>query len=338
MLAVGLLALEYTYSHLVFYLFWLNCYFATTAGIIAHNHNHCPVFASKRLNGVLGHVLSFFYGYPTFVWVPTHNLNHHKHVNRAGDATITWRVTDRHNLFVALTYFFVSSYHQSFPVKAFIQKARETNPRLHRRIQWQYFVWLSGWLSVLLLGIYLHGLRRGLVLWGLSVGLPALCSLWVIMFFNYEQHVHTDPWSEHNHSRNFTGRMVNFLLFNNGFHGVHHDQPALHWSKLPAAHARIAAQVDPALNQASVPMYILRQFVLAPIWRSAGTQQVGRAPFDAQGGQTSLECDEVQLGEAGTNVEMIGPELQTEQVRLEPYRSISAAALPFAGPADPSVL
>ena len=28
---------------------------------------------------MLGHVPSFFYGYPTFVWVPTHNLNHHKH-------------------------------------------------------------------------------------------------------------------------------------------------------------------------------------------------------------------------------------------------------------------
>ncbi|MBM4005125.1 MAG: fatty acid desaturase [Planctomycetes bacterium] len=303
-MAAGLLAVEYTWSHLVFYLFWLNCYFAITAGVIAHNHNHCPIFAGKRWNGLLGHVLSFFYGYPTFVWVPTHNLNHHKHVNRAGDATITWRITDRHNLFVAVTYFFVSVYHQSFPIKAFIRKAKATNPQLHRRIQWQYVIWLSAWLFMLLVGINLHGLRRGAVLWGLSIGLPALCSVWVITFFNYEQHVHTDPWSKHNHSRNFTGSLLNYLLFNNGFHGVHHDQPALHWSKLPAAHGRIAAHIDPVLNQPSLPIYCVRQFLLAPIWHSLGTRQVGRAPYDARGSRTSLACDESELGEAGSNSEM----------------------------------
>jgi fatty acid desaturase len=305
-MAIALLAVEYTHSHLIFYLFWLNCYFATAAGIIAHNHNHCPIFASKRINGLLGHVLTFFYGYPTFAWVPTHNLNHHKHVNRAGDATITWRVTDRHDLWVAVSYFFVSAYHQSFPVKAFIRKAKANNPGLYRRIQVQYVVWLGVWLGMLLLGIYLHGLRRGLVLWGLGVGLPALCSVWVIMFFNYEQHVHTDPWSEHNHSRNFTGWWVNFLLFNNGYHGVHHEHPARHWSELPAAHALIADRIDPELNQANIPRYFFKQFLLALVWRSQGTQQVGRAPFDPpEGPVISLAADDVELGEAGTNSEMV---------------------------------
>jgi hypothetical protein len=47
----------------------------------------------------------------------TRNMNHHRHMNRPGDATITWRYTNRHNLFVALTYFFVSSYFQSRPIK-----------------------------------------------------------------------------------------------------------------------------------------------------------------------------------------------------------------------------
>ena len=54
-------------------------------------------------NQIFGNWISIFYGYPTFAWIPTHNLNHHKYVNRAGDATITWRYTNRHNLLVALT-------------------------------------------------------------------------------------------------------------------------------------------------------------------------------------------------------------------------------------------
>lgn len=40
--------------------------------------------------------------------LPTHNLNHHKLVNRRGDATITWRYTNAHNVWGAGSYFFVS--------------------------------------------------------------------------------------------------------------------------------------------------------------------------------------------------------------------------------------
>lgn len=283
----------------------LNFYFAMCAGIIAHNHNHCPVFARRRMNDAFGHLLTVFYGYPTFVWVPTHNLNHHKHVNRAGDATITWRFSDRHNAFVAATYFFVSAYFQAFPVKAFILKAKQGNRRLYHKIQLQYAVWLGTWASLLVLGIALYGVRRGVVIWGISVGLPALFTLWVIMFFNYEQHVHTDPWSEHNHSRNFTSRVLNFLLFNNGLHGVHHEQPGLHWSRLPQAHANIADQIDPRLKHRSMWWYMVKQFVLANVWPALGTQQVGRAPFDPPtGSPLTLAADDVELGEAGTNTTM----------------------------------
>lgn len=268
-------------------------YLALACGIIAHNHNHCAVFSSPRMNDAFGNVLSVFYGYPTFVWVPTHNQNHHKHVNKEGDATITWRYSDRHNALVAGTYFFVSSYWQSFPIRAYIRKAKSDNPRLHRKIVMQYAVWLGTWLVLLLTAIRLHGWRWGGLIWVASVGLPSLFSLWTIMFFNYEQHVHTDPWSKHNHSRNFTSPLLNYFLFNNGYHGVHHEQPGLHWSKLPMAHARIADEIDPALKQQSVTLYMVRQFVLAPVWRQFGTRQVGRPPYDppvvAQGLEAVLE-------------------------------------------------
>src|SRR5678816_842971 len=86
--------LPYLRPELAVWLCPLSCYLALSAGVIAHNHNHTPTFRDRKLNGAFGNWLSIFYGYPTFAWVPTHNLNHHKFVNKAGDATITWRHTN----------------------------------------------------------------------------------------------------------------------------------------------------------------------------------------------------------------------------------------------------
>jgi beta-carotene hydroxylase len=115
--------------------------------------------------------------------------------------------------------------------------------------------------------------------WLLAFGIPAFFALWTIMFFNYIQHVHTDPWSEHNHSRSFTGRMINYMLFNNGFHTVHHEKAGAHWSTLPELHAKIAPHIHPDLQQRSFFGWCFKVYVLALFVPSCGTRQVGRAPF-----------------------------------------------------------
>jgi fatty acid desaturase len=301
-------AIQYARPDWVLYLFWLSCYFALACGVIAHNHNHCPTFGTKLANDIFGNWISIWYGYPTFAWVPTHNLNHHKLVNRAGDATITWRYTNRHNALVAATYFFVSSYFQADPIKAFIKKAREKNPRLHRRIMTQYSVWLGAHVALCALAIWLHGVKTGLYVWGLSCGIPAFFALWTIMLFNYEQHVHTDPWSKHDHSRSFDGKWLNFLLFNNGYHAAHHENPGTHWSKLDGLHRAIEKEIDPRLIERNMWWYFFRQYLLAPLVPSLGSQQIGRAPFDPPGGgPVDLTSADVDEAEAGTNAPMMRP-------------------------------
>lgn len=300
--APGLVALQYVRPGLVPYLCWLSFYFAVAAGVIAHNHLHSPTFKSKRLNEWFGNWISIFYGYPTFAWIPTHNLNHHKFVNKPGDATITWRYTNRHNYWVAATYFFVSSWFQKGPIDEFIARAKERNPAQYRRIIGQYFIVFGGHAAMLALAMWLHGSVIGLKVWGLTMGAPAVVSLWTIMTFNYDQHVHTDPWSKLNHSRNFTGKLLNFLLFNNGYHTAHHEVAGLHWSKLPELHARLAPEIHPDLNQKSLWLYWFKNYVLAPFFPSLGTKQIGRAPFESPDGRTlDLTTAEVGLGEAGTN-------------------------------------
>ena len=215
------------------------------------------------------------------MWIPTHNLNHHHFVNRPGDATATWRYTNKHNIWVVLTYPFVSGYQQSFPIKEYIARVKESKPRLYSSIRFQYVFWIGSYVALGALAGYLHRSTQaglGLYVCVFSVILPAICSSTIIMFFNYIQHVHTDAWSAHDHSRNFVGSWFNFLFFNNGYHTIHHDRPALHWSELKPAHDAIADSIDPRLNQGNLLTFLYRQYVLGPIFPGLATQQIGPLP------------------------------------------------------------
>jgi fatty acid desaturase len=101
--------------------------------------------------------------------------------------------------------------------------------------------------------------KRALII----VFLPHLFAVWGITTVNYLQHDGCDPDHPVNHSRNFVGKMFNWFTFNNGFHGIHHLHPGLHWSLLPAAHAReIAPTIHPALEQKSLATYLWKTFAV----------------------------------------------------------------------------
>jgi fatty acid desaturase len=300
-----LIALQYARPGLIPYLWWVSCYFALACGVIAHNHNHCPTFRDKRMNQAFANWISIFYGYPAFAWIPTHNLNHHKYLNTEGDATITWRYTNRHNVLVAATYFFVSAYYQSYPTNEFLKKTKANNPALYRKIQMQYFIWGGSYAALFVTAFMLYGAAKGFYVFAMTVGVPALFSLWTIMLFNYEQHVHTDSWSEHSHSRSFVSPTLNFLLFNNGYHAAHHENPGVHWTKLREAHAKIAAEIHPSLVQQSVWWYWFKQYALTPFFPRLGTVQLGPGPHYRPDSALATSAA-VDIGDAGTNAEFAG--------------------------------
>jgi fatty acid desaturase len=127
------------------------------------------------------------------------------------------------------------------------------------------------------------------------------------MLFNYEQHVHTDPWSAHNHSRSWDGKLVNFFLFNNGYHAAHHENPGTHWSKLAELHAELAPKIDPRLVEHNMWWYFARQYLFAPFFPKLGSVQVGRAGFEPPTGELEVVTSaEVELGDAGSNASMVG--------------------------------
>jgi fatty acid desaturase len=267
------------------YLVPLQCYLALTAGIIAHNHNHCPTFKNRRANDVLNHIATLFYGFAAFNWIPTHNLNHHKFQNAPGDATITWRHSKKHNLVTALSYPFISAAMQAPLIDRYVKESKTKRPAQYRSIMIQLIICWG-----LPIALMFVDWRSTLI----TIGIPRLFSLFAIIYFNYGQHIHCDPYSKWNHARNFTGPVLNFLLFNNGFHTVHHMKAGAHWSLAPESHAAVAANIHPDLNQRNFWVWAFKCYVLALFDSKYGTQQIGRAPYDppAEEQQVTLGSEE----------------------------------------------
>jgi fatty acid desaturase len=258
----AVLALHYARPSLAGWTTPLSFYLAYCAGVIAHNHNHCPTFVGRRANDFLSAWLSVFYGYPTFAWIPTHNQNHHRFVNRPGDATITWRARRENGALSALTFFFVSAAAQRPLIGQFLGDARRRSAREYLGYTRQYWVLLGGHASACILAMALYGGVRGAAVYVCALGAPALAALWGLMFTNYLQHVDCDPWSDWNHSRNFVSGWMNALVFDNGFHTVHHRRPGLHWSLLRAEHRRLSRHIDPRLEERSIVSYCFKAYVL----------------------------------------------------------------------------
>lgn len=250
----ALLLVQWNLSSFQPLLYFWALFMAVSVAIIAHNHNHVPMWRSRFLNVLTDYWLTLFYGFPAFGWIPTHNKNHHHLNNKQGDYTITYRLSEKNNLFTLLSYPSVSSYFQQKPIADYLKTLwRSNRPRFYLAAS-QYVV-LGLYYAVVLFWNWKKAL--------LYILIPHQVSLFSILIFNYVQHVHTDEESRYNHARNFVG-LINAMLFNNGYHTVHHESPGIHWSQTPAAQRKIEHLIDPALNERSFWWYMTRVYLLAP--------------------------------------------------------------------------
>lgn len=221
--------------------------------VIAHNTVHAPVFHKRWLNRVFQVWLSLSYGFPVSEYVPGHNLSHHKYMQQREDVMRTTQMKFRWNLLNFL-FFFLSvgpkvtagNYRYKKAMKGLI-------PMWHQQLMIEIVaVW--GVKAALLLLDW----RKAL----LYVFVPHLFAVWGITTVNYLQHDGCDTTHPVNHSRNFVGRVFNWFTLNNGYHGIHHEEPALHWSLAPKVHAeRYHATIHPALEQPSLAVYMFKAFI-----------------------------------------------------------------------------
>jgi len=228
-------------------------FMSVAVAVMTHNHNHLPMWQSKVLNVLTDWWLTVFYGFPIFAWIPTHNKNHHRFNNRKGDDSITYRVSEKNNFFTLISYPTISGYYQQKAILNYLKEMKANNKEKFWICISQYAVLLL-WIAAAIFIDWEKAL--------LFVIIPQQVSLFSVLIFNYVQHVHADEMSEWNHSRNFTG-FLNFLLFNNGYHTIHHQKAGLHWSKSREAHKQIEHNIDPILLERSFWWYILRSYFLS---------------------------------------------------------------------------
>jgi fatty acid desaturase len=226
-------------------------FMSVAVAVIAHNHNHVPIWRNKTLNAFTDYWLTVFYGFPAFAWIPTHNMNHHSLNNKEGDYTITYRFTENNNLLMLLAYPTISSYFQQKPIRDYLVMQHKTNRARFYFSLSQYVLLVLWWAAA-----FVISWKKAL----LFVVLPQQFALFSILLFNYVQHVHADEESEWNHSRNFVGPMLNIMLFNNGYHTVHHERAGSHWSLAPELHAKVTDKVDKSLQEPSFWGYIFRSY------------------------------------------------------------------------------
>ncbi len=251
-------ALFFVQWHFGFY-WWLYVtylYLSVTVTVIAHNHNHVPIWKQNWMNEVTDYWITLLYGFPAFIWTPTHNKNHHKFVNKEGDFTITYRLTEKNNWLSLLSYPSISSYYQQSPITQHLKEIKAKNKT-------QFYIAIFQYVALgLFIGFTLYlNWRKAL----LFVVLPQQFAIFTVLIFNYIQHVYTDEESDFNHSRNFISPLTNFMLFNNGYHTAHHYRASVHWSLLPQTHASIADKIDSRLIEKGFWNYMIKTYFVAPL-------------------------------------------------------------------------
>jgi fatty acid desaturase len=192
---------------------------------INHNHLHCPTFKSAALNRFFDLLLTVARGHTTRTIIVPHNYNHHLHCGSEKD----WIRPE-----LAGTGFLpvrISRYVWRASREMAIQRRSADAPKLNFSEEQDYR--FEQIILLIFMGFLFY---QDILLALLFVVLPWIGSMAALLAINYFQHEGCDPNSEMNHSRNFTGRISNWFLFNSGYHTAHHLFPGRHWSELPALH------------------------------------------------------------------------------------------------------
>jgi fatty acid desaturase len=221
--------------------------------VIAHNVVHCPVFTRRWMNKAFQVWVSLSYGFPISDYIPGHNLSHHRFTQASEDVMRTTKVRFSWNL-LNLIFFFPSVTPGILRGNAKYKKVKGDHAR-----EWKK--------QLLIESVIVWGVKIGVTLldWRsalMFVWIPHLWANYGIVTINFFQHDGCDENHPVNHSRNFMGPLLNWFAFNNGYHGVHHLEPGLHWSLTPQAHAeRLHPTLHPELEQRSLPVYLFKNFV-----------------------------------------------------------------------------
>ncbi|MEO7436951.1 MAG: fatty acid desaturase [Candidatus Binatia bacterium] len=200
---------------------------------MCHNHHHCPTFRHGLANRAFEVVMFFQLGMLPYGYTLHHNIGHHRHYLDQTIDTNRWRLPDGRTMGS-----WEFAWRLCLAMYPNVWRIGRAQPALFRKFRRMACVCLG-------LFALLCALDPANAL--LVFALPLPFALFLQAQATHHQHAglaSDDPWRA---SRSVTDRRYNLRTLNLGYHTAHHLRPGLHWSKLPALHARIAARIPPEL-------------------------------------------------------------------------------------------
>ncbi len=209
-----------------------------SCGAICHNHHHVNVFTVRPLNRLFEVVLYLQTGTSPYSWTIHHNIGHHHEYLHPDRDPAAWRYPDGRRMH-RLYYDFV----QAARIYPEIWKIGRQHPVLFARFKRMFLI-----SNLILLGFILLDPMRALLIFVL----PMVALLVLLLDNTFLQH---SGLALDNHlvaSRNVENRIYNLTSWNLGYHTAHHMHPGVHWTELPALHARIRPDIPPHLITTNV--------------------------------------------------------------------------------------
>lgn len=241
---------EISFSYLILWIPFLTL-FSFSCCIINHNHIHNSIFFNKKLNLIFNVLLTLAKGHSATTIVVPHLKNHHRHHGDTKDWISPSFVRESKGMKKLLRYLFIGARN----IK--INRSLKNAPKLSKSQRAHIVIERVALFTWILLGLFIN-----YKIFIFFILIPWLLSMLMLLGVNLLQHEGCEPASKFNHSRNFTGRIGNWFMFNNGFHTIHHLRPSLHWSLLAKEHReKIVGNIDPKLDCESVLMFFYRNYV-----------------------------------------------------------------------------
>jgi fatty acid desaturase len=217
--------------------------FTFAATIIAHNQMHVPIFLKRNWNHFFQCCLSFATGQPPTGIISAHNERHHG-LHQSEEDFVRVSIVSNKKPFWGLLEFPFASIAEMYRRKpSDLKRWKDSNANLYRQAIRERLLFYGVGVILLIIAPI-----KTILFLGLPWGLAQAC----LITINLLQHQNCSHQSKYNHSRNVTGGLSNWFLFNNGYHTAHHLRPALHWTELPKYHDSISNQIEKDLNHPSL--------------------------------------------------------------------------------------
>lgn len=211
-----------------------------SCGAVCHNHHHTALFTRAWANRLIETVMYLQTGTSPLSWTIHHNIgHHHDYLDQARDPA-RWQEADG-SVMHRLKY----DFYNAAMIYPEIWKIGRRHPALFARFKRWFLIG-----NLVLAGFVFINPLNALIVFVL----PMLFMLVVLLDNTFQQHSGLDTDNHFHASRNVEHPLYNLTSWNLGYHTAHHIYPGIHWSELPAVHAKIRHRIpDMLVTQQLIP-------------------------------------------------------------------------------------